>query len=420
MRLLNATTLKLEEFWNSTATPPYAILSHTWEQQEVFFQAMSNIDSASGLAGFSKIKACCREALADGYEWVWVDTCCIDKSSSAELSEAINSMYRWYKEAAICYAYLADVPFDDDLPASGSAFSNSRWFKRGWTLQELIAPKEVVFCSREWTKLGRRSDNPLTSLISEITRIDYFVLKDSKNVLRWSIAERMSWASRRETTRSEDIAYCLMGLFGVNMPLLYGEGEKAFVRLQEEILKRSNDHSLFAWTAPKPDGFDEIQPLFGGFLASSPTYFQNSNQYLAQNRFSSTLAFGGPSSMTNMGLCIDVPLFQVPGKNEFIAVLLCGSMNARKRFTGLRVCVQSLDRLLQKRSFGKPSGPISLPRACIAERDVYLDPIPLEVPEPRFFENSVPWVKIDWDSRNREVKAYVTKLYIPQDPIYSF
>jgi hypothetical protein len=131
MRLLNATTLKLEEFWDSSATPPYTILSHTWEQQEVSFKAISNIDTESGLAGFSKIRACCQQALADGYEWVWVDTCCIDKSSSAELSEAINSMFRWYKEAAICYAYLADVPSDDVRHASGSAFSKSRWFKRG-------------------------------------------------------------------------------------------------------------------------------------------------------------------------------------------------------------------------------------------------------------------------------------------------
>ena len=414
MRLLNATTLELEEFWNSTATPPYAILSHTWEQQEVSFQAISNIDSASGLAGFSKIKACCREALADGYEWVWVDTCCIDKSSSAELSEAINSMFRWYKEAAICYAYLADVPSDDDLPASGSAFSNGRWFKRGWTLQELIAPKEVVFFSREWTRLGRRSD--LFSLISEVTKIDFEVLQNSKNVLQRSIAQRMSWASRRETTRSEDIAYCLMGLFGVNMPLLYGEGEKAFIRLQEEILKRSNDHSLFAWTAPTPNGVEKVEPLLGGLLASSPSYFRNSNHYLDQNHPFYALFLRQPSSMTNIGLCIDVPLFQEPGKNEFIAVILCGSTNARDSLTGLRVFVQNLDRL-QKRGF--PSGPRSLSAPGIAERDVYMDPIPLNV-AAMGFDNSVPWVKIDWDALNREVQAYVIKLYIPQDPIYSF
>jgi hypothetical protein len=415
MRLLNATTLQLEEFWNSTATPPYSILSHTWEQQEVSFQAISNIDSASGLAGFSKIKACCQQALADGYEWVWVDTCCIDKSSSAELSEAINSMFRWYKEAAICYGYLADVPSDDDLPASGSAFSKSRWFKRGWTLQELIAPKEVVFFSREWTRLGRRSD--LSSLISEVTKIDFQMLQNSNNVLQSSIAQRMSWASRRETTRLEDIAYCLMGLFGVNMPLLYGEGEKAFIRLQEEILKRSNDHSLFAWTAPKPNGIDKVEPLLGGFLASSPSYFQNSSQYLAQNRPTSAFLLPQPYSMTNMGLCIDVPLFQVPGKNVFIAVLLCGS--TRNSLTGLRVFVQNLS-VSQKLGF--LPGPRSLSPsgiAVLAERGVYLDPIPLRVTEIGL-ENSVPCVTIDWDARNRLVEAYVTKLYIPQDPIHSF
>jgi len=333
--------------------------------------------------------------------------------------EAINSMFRWHKEAAICYAYLADVPSDDNLPTSGSAFSNSRWFKRGWTLQELIAPKEVVFFSREWTKLGgRRSDHSLSFLISEITTIDFFVLQDSKNVQRWSIAERMSWASRRETTRSEDIAYCLMGLFGVNMPLLYGEGEKAFIRLQEEILKRSNDHSLFAWTAPKPNGVDKVEPLLGGLLASSPSHFRNSNHYLDQDHPSLALVLRQPSSMTNMGLCIDVPLFQEPGKNEFIAVLLCGSTKAITGFIGLRVFVQNLDRL-QKQRFGKPLSSMSLSGARVAERDVYMDPIPLNVTAVGF-GSSVPWVEIYWDARNREVKAYVTKLYIPQDPIYSF
>jgi hypothetical protein len=161
-------------------------------------------------------------------------------------------------------------------------------------------------------------------------------------VLQRSIAKRMSWASRRETTRSEDIAYCLTGLFGVNMPLLYGEGEKAFIRLQEEILKRSNDHSLFAWTAPKPNGVDKLELLLGGLLASSPSHFRNSNHYLDQNDPSLALLLRQPSSMTNMGLCIDAPLFQVPGKNEFIAVLLCVSTYGRKSFTGLRVFVQNL------------------------------------------------------------------------------
>src|SRR5450756_1783945 len=187
MRLLNTTTLKLEEFWDTDAMPRYAILSHTWEKQEVSFQAIADLRFASQLTGFWKVDACCRQALADGYYWAWIDTCCIDKSSSSELSEAINSMFRYYERAAVCYAYLSDVSSDDDprifqseardsyFTGSEPEFPKSRWFIRGWTLQELIAPTEVEFFSKDWKKLGCRSK--LAAQISEITRIDVDILR---------------------------------------------------------------------------------------------------------------------------------------------------------------------------------------------------------------------------------------------------
>jgi hypothetical protein len=150
-------------------------------------------------------------------------------------------MFRWYSRAEVCYAYLADVPyngFNDSLP-------KSRWFTRGWTLQELLAPSSVIFYSTEWARIGDSRD--FISILRNVTRIDGDILLRTKRLGSISVAEKMSWAAKRETTRVEDMAYCLLGIFDINMPLLYGEGEKAFQRLQEEILRNSHDQSLFAW-----------------------------------------------------------------------------------------------------------------------------------------------------------------------------
>src|ERR1700733_11317378 len=206
-------------------------------------------------------------AAADGFHYIWIDTCCIDKASSAELSEAINSTYRWYHESGVCYAYLADVPPN----AVDDEFAKSRWFTRGWTLQELIAPSTVIFLGKEWQKMGTKSSRQ--RIISEVTGIPTNILLGG-DLERTSIAQKLSWASKRETTRVEDIAYCLMGIFGINMPMLYGEGERAFIRLQEEIMKVSDDHSLFAW-----ESFDNR----GGLLATSSAAFSNSSEIIPFN-----------------------------------------------------------------------------------------------------------------------------------------
>ncbi|KAF2432104.1 HET-domain-containing protein [Tothia fuscella] len=253
MRLLDAKavqinkTVRFKEFFD-VDTPPYAILSHTWGQDEVTFHGLRS-GLGEGTEGLKKIKECCAQAVVDGYAWVWIDTCCIDKSSSAELSEAINSMFKWYSNSAVCYAYLADVP-SMRLESISAApflktepFGRSRWFSRAWTLQELIAPRKLEFYSRDWGLIGSK-DRMLREL-SEITTIHQDALMG--DLRKFSVAQKLSWASKRQATRSEDTAYCLLGILGVNMPLLYGEGERAFIRLQEAFLSISDDQSLFAW-----------------------------------------------------------------------------------------------------------------------------------------------------------------------------
>ena len=193
-----------------------------------------------------KIREACAFARANGYRYIWIDSCCIDKTSSTELSEAINSMYKWYSCAEVCYAFLADVVADEDPQEVGSTFRRSRWFTRGWTLQELIAPAHVEFLAMDWTSVG--SKRCLGTLVADITNINYTALLRLEPLHEFSVAQRLSWASRRKTTRVEDRAYSLLGFFGINMPTLYGEGERAFRRLQEEIMRRIPDQSLFAWS----------------------------------------------------------------------------------------------------------------------------------------------------------------------------
>jgi hypothetical protein len=174
------------------------------------------------MAGYFKIRCCCALAASMGYRYVWIDTCCIDKTSSAELSEAINSMFKWYKYARQCFAYLSDVPRSDEKPdAANSAFRQSRWFTRGWTLQELLASSEVWFYNSEWDCIGDKRN--MAELISSITCIESDYLNRTKWIGKASVAKKMSWASKRGTTRLEDRAYSLLGIFDVNMPLIYGE-----------------------------------------------------------------------------------------------------------------------------------------------------------------------------------------------------
>jgi hypothetical protein len=241
MRLINTDTLEFAEFLGPK-TPPYAILSHTWEDGEVSLREMTDPSpSVTSKNGYRKIVDYCRLAAREGYGWAWIDTCCIDKTNHAELAESINSMFRWYEEAIVCHVFLADLAADAELE---DALSRCRWFTRGWTLQELIAPKTVHFHDLSWDMRGTKAN--LITELAAITGILETVLDGGLPLHQVCIAVRMSWASNRETTRPEDAAYCLLGIFDVHMPMIYGEGKKAFRRLQEEIIRQSTDLTVFA------------------------------------------------------------------------------------------------------------------------------------------------------------------------------
>ncbi|KAI4194236.1 MAG: hypothetical protein LQ350_007882 [Teloschistes chrysophthalmus] len=256
MRVLNTRSLQFHEVVTPSALGDYAVLSHTWGDGEVSFQDFYRPESQQ-LQGYEKIKRCSDVAARDGYKYIWIDIYCIDKKSSAELTEAINSMYAWYSEANMCYVYFSDFTDEDQWhsPKTGTGhkyspfnvdlFSQSRWFTRGWTLQELLASSRIRFLDQSWRYFGDKLT--LLGHISSTTGIEARYLRDKSEVPFVSVATRMLWASVRATTRIGDEAYCLMGLFDVNMPLLYGEGDKAFRRLQHEIARSYEDNSLFAW-----------------------------------------------------------------------------------------------------------------------------------------------------------------------------
>ncbi|KAI7285083.1 hypothetical protein KC345_g1912 [Hortaea werneckii] len=290
----------------------YAILSHRWYPEgDILCADLANQHQPElrNKQGWRKLRYAVDQAEHDGFRYVWIDTCCIDKTSSAELSEAINSMFFWYQQAQVCYAYLWDIggecpplsdarvpgeegkrsvasdgdrggqPLDaasesDVLQQWRVTFTGCSWFTRGWTLQELIAPREVQFFGVDWNRLG--SSHHLVETIAARTLIDADLLRGRRELKRYSIAQRMSWAADRVTSRIEDRAYSLLGLFDVNIPLLYGEREKAFMRLQEEIIRRSNDQSIFAW------GYKmAVDENPGALLARSPNDFRGSSDIVS-------------------------------------------------------------------------------------------------------------------------------------------
>ncbi|KAK3675279.1 hypothetical protein LTR78_004789 [Recurvomyces mirabilis] len=265
MRLLHTSSLVFQEFFDEH-TPSYAILSHRWGEQEV-----SYADFLAGRkqdhAGHIKVLNACRIASSNRHDWMWIDTICIDKTSSAELTEAINSMFEWYARSQIYYVYLRDVPPELTAEQTNNAFQRSEWFSRGWTLQELLVPKHILFLNSAWKSMGTKSE--LSPAIHQATKIPEWYLQRPDQICFASVASRMSWAARRTTTRSEDVAYSLLGIFNINMPLLYGErGHQAFFRLQLEIAKASDDESIFAWTSPTNEPCGMFAPWPSAFAGS--------------------------------------------------------------------------------------------------------------------------------------------------------
>jgi len=217
-------------------------------------------------------------------------------------------MFGWYKMAVFCFAFLSD--FTSGGQRRVSDLRKCRWFTRGWTLQELIAPKNLLFLDEEWNLIGTKED--LAQDIENITGIDHWVLDGYVLLRAIPLAKRMSWVAGRQTTRIEDHAYCLMGIFDVNMPMIYGEGSKAFIRLQEEILKNTTDLSLFAWQARADTGYR-------GILAESPAEFlQFGTVLLNYDQF----CFRDEISMTNKGVKI-VTRLQYVGAETYVMDLHC-------------------------------------------------------------------------------------------------
>ncbi|KAK2608367.1 hypothetical protein QQS21_003052 [Conoideocrella luteorostrata] len=340
--------------------PEYAILSHRWGRYELTLKDVQDriwekewfCEYEHLLGSLNKVQQCCLRAQADTYEYVWIDTCCIDKTSSAELSEAINSMFLWYQNAGKCYAYLNDVP-------SKATFENSEWFSRGWTLQELLAPSEVYFVDQDWRDLGTKGE--LRQDISRCTRIPVNILAGA-DLESASVAQKMSWASHRRTRRVEDRAYCLMGIFGINMPLLYGEGERAFIRLQEEIMRVLDDHSLFAWKSSDNRG---------GFLATSPDAFVNSQNIVPLKAFG---IHSGPVTLSSRGVHLQVRFLGKGAGGLGMVVLHCAERDGNKpvaiyaqdvaltmqRFE--RICTETFE-LLDPSQF--PASKYSIRQICI-------------------------------------------------------
>ncbi|RYP23458.1 hypothetical protein DL767_008815 [Monosporascus sp. MG133] len=270
MRLINVKTSKLEEFLDYK-TPPYAILSHTWgdDREELTFRDVEEGRIDKPGVGSVKFQGSCRQAEKDGLGYVWIDTCCIDKTNLVELSEAINSMFRWYRHASLCYAYLSDVPGDDDPRKPGSKFRTSRWFGRGWTLQELLAPKHLRFYNCTWGYLGTKGT--LRTVIGKITGIPHQILLGITELHNASVAQR---------------------IFGVTMPMIYGEGgDQAFLRLQDQIMKTTSDDSILAWglSTKKLPISDPGQVTAGRILATAPLDFANSGHIICRKRSSTSL-----------------------------------------------------------------------------------------------------------------------------------
>ncbi|KFZ00678.1 hypothetical protein V501_10558 [Pseudogymnoascus sp. VKM F-4519 (FW-2642)] len=373
MWLLNVQTKKLEEFFGEKI-PEYAILSHTWGENEASFKDIKRNGYSSGSA---KIDGSCAQAQAIGLEYIWIDTCCIDKRSSSELLEAISSMWDWYNKATICFAYLSDVSDGDNCMEEDSAFSNSRWFKRGWTLQELIAPPVVRFYNASWRFIGKKSehqdDHPFTLKISNITGISWDVLTYVLVAMRCSVAEKMSWAAGRETTRPEDVAYSLLGIFGLNgsMTAMYGEGSRAFRRLQEEIMNTSNDESIFSWGFSKSLKYYNECSLF----ASSPADFA-----IRRGRHRVEVGEFKPShfSLTNMGLHIEMRICSLDIVGGSLGLLNCSPFVGIYRDSPKSIALPLISSTTYPNCFSRAEGcaPVLVPSNLFSESvesHIYID-----------------------------------------------
>jgi len=334
MRLLRCdgdSDFSLVEFFKSTI-PKYAILSHTWEEDEVTFEDLQKRTSTKK-AGYEKIRFCAEQANRDGLQYFWVDTCCIDKSNRAELTEAINSMFRWYRMSTKCYVYLSVVSttaVNTDELTWELAFRRSRWFTRGWTLQELIAPISIDFFCRDLKWIGSKSS--LEQQIHEITGIPKSALQGA-SLAQFNDKERFSWIQPRQTTVEEDKAYSLLGIFDVQMPLRYGEGmANAFKRLEEEIDKFNKCLKDLRLSDPRDDK-RRIEDTKGGLLEDSYNWILKTSDFQQWRNNPQTWLLwikGDPGKGKTMLLCglINELKKSIP-KSTLLSYFFCQATNSR-------------------------------------------------------------------------------------------
>lgn len=291
MRLLDTETYELRD--HAGYPVKYAILSHRWYSEEITFNTLDPVrlrDKTVFTPQLNKIRGACDQARDDGWKWIWIDSYCIDKTSSEEVARSIRSMFQWYRKAETCYTYLTDVSKSaKSRNVLESAPGNpSEWFERGWTLQELLAPRKMTFFDTSWNEIGDKLE--LAPAIERITGISARYLRDIEDFRTASVATRLSWQASRKTTQIEDMAYSLFGILDVALTPMYGEGREAFMRLQRELVDTRPDESLFAWTAPTGSlpshgRSSSWSPDEWGLLAPSPDCFRDSRDVVIGNPF---------------------------------------------------------------------------------------------------------------------------------------
>jgi tetratricopeptide (TPR) repeat protein len=299
MRLLHFDSLRklvLTDF-RGTTIPPYAILSHRWTDSEMLIEHVSNSTYKEREEGYRKLEFCAKQAAQDKLQYFWIDTCCIDRWNTSERSEAINSMFQWYKNATRCYVFLPDVSVSTAIESVQrsdweASFRASAWFTRGWTLQELIAPVSVKFFSCEGHRLGDKAS--LDQLLHDITGIPLAALRNCP-LDQFSTSERRRWADNRVTTEEEDIVYCLLGVLGVSMSTSYGERkESALSRLQAEIEA--------AGSAPSIIPFSQNE----SFVGREPQLAELEAKLFSNGQTITTLAIVGPGGTGKSQLALEV------------------------------------------------------------------------------------------------------------------
>ncbi|KAI0419291.1 HET-domain-containing protein [Xylaria grammica] len=408
MRLLNVSTLDFKEVADP-GSQKYAILSHTWEDGEevslqdwlIWHRKRQGWEDVANRRGLVKILGACKMTKEYNLDFLWIDTNCIDKLSSAEISEAINSMFKWYSLSTICLTYLSDINCDS---SSQTRIRDSKWFTRGWTLQELLAPRQIDFFGYDWNKIGSRAS--LSGIISNITSIEEKYLDGSEGFRGASIAARMSWAASRQTSRIEDMAYSLLGIFEINMPLLYGEGNRAFIRLQEEILKVTTDQSIFAWGFVDSAEWKGFKPdlTWVSVLAPFPICFCGSGsvERTPAHQLGAAMEIW---SMTNLGLTMHLPLLATTNGRRFFAVLQCAEPSG----AGL-LCIPVIEFNGELIRAGWPTVPLPLCR-------LNKEPTPVSVYLPR--HHRYGWRKDVWDTPDfaqlPQLLVFITTSLMDQD-----